>query len=422
MFLKYRNDLFLRRYFVFFAGSMLVAVINYLYHPVMGRLLSPADFGEVQVFLSLILQTGVIFGTFSIVAINITANVENETERNTLLYALQRICFAIITSLSVLMVVFMKDLNKFFNLDSDYLLYILILSLPFSLLYTFRNAFVQGKSNFTQVSTGQIVGASSKLLISGALVLLGLGVFGAVLGIVISTAVALLYLIWLTHSNFPFWQSKTLNVIFLHKSIKPEIIFGMLVFASSMLVTLLYTSDVLIVKRFFSAEEAGLYSGISAIGKIVFFVIAPVSAILVSSIKIKQTFIENWYALKKALLITGVIGSATLFTFYFFSALITKTMLGGAYSTFAHYLPTVGLVMFLAGLMNVLILYFLALRRYFLIILSLGGVAGLVWVFYIGHETIEIILRNLIIGLLLIIGILITVYVKDYFSYHSSLQ
>ena len=51
---------------------MIVAFFNYLFYPVLSRLLSPADFGDVQALISLITQSAIILGAFSVVAVNIT--------------------------------------------------------------------------------------------------------------------------------------------------------------------------------------------------------------------------------------------------------------------------------------------------------------------------------------------------------------
>src|SRR5262249_32510346 len=62
---------FLRHNAVYFAGSLLVAFLNYLYYPVLGRLLQPADFGEVQAVISLFLQAGVFLQVLGTVTVGV---------------------------------------------------------------------------------------------------------------------------------------------------------------------------------------------------------------------------------------------------------------------------------------------------------------------------------------------------------------
>jgi predicted PurR-regulated permease PerM len=54
-----------------------VAVLNYAFHPILGRLMNPSDFGDIQAFISLLAQSAIIFGAFSVVVVNITTNTEN---------------------------------------------------------------------------------------------------------------------------------------------------------------------------------------------------------------------------------------------------------------------------------------------------------------------------------------------------------
>jgi len=49
---------------------MVVAFLNYIFHPLLGRLMDPASFGDIQALFSLITQAGILFGAFSVVAVN----------------------------------------------------------------------------------------------------------------------------------------------------------------------------------------------------------------------------------------------------------------------------------------------------------------------------------------------------------------
>ena len=72
--LSYLQDDFLRHNLIFFIGSIIVAVLNYLYHPIMSRMLSVEDFGEVQVLFSILGLVAVPLGIFNIIALNLYTN------------------------------------------------------------------------------------------------------------------------------------------------------------------------------------------------------------------------------------------------------------------------------------------------------------------------------------------------------------
>ena len=69
-----RSSDFLRNNTIFFAGSVLVGALNYLYYPLIGRLVSPAVFGEIQTLVSLFLQFTIFLNVLGMITVNIMAN------------------------------------------------------------------------------------------------------------------------------------------------------------------------------------------------------------------------------------------------------------------------------------------------------------------------------------------------------------
>jgi O-antigen/teichoic acid export membrane protein len=399
---------------------MIVAFFSYLFYPILGRILSPADYGDLQALISLIAQFTIIFGAFSVVAVNITANTENSYERDAVLGELQKIAFWIIVATFIILLLSISELKSFFNFSSVYPLIGLVIILPISAMATFRNAYLQGSGLFRQLSISGIISSLGRLVFAVGCILLGLGVIGATLGIILSGLAVLIYLYYQTKDSLNLSIKSNLHI--LEKgSIKKELKYGVLVFFATVLITFYHTSDVLIIKHYFNSVDAGLYSGISAIAKILFFAIGPTSAVLLSSIKIKQSFKENASVLKKSLIISLIVGGIGIFMFSTFSAMIISLMVGKEYASFAHYLPKAGLVMFLAAVVNIFIFYFLALRRFFITALSLVGMFSLGFILFQGHTNIDAVLNNLVISLVFIIILLIVTYAKDYFHNNTCL-
>ena len=418
---KIRTDVFFRRYIIYFTGSMIVAVLNYLFYPVLGRMLTPSDFGDVQVFISLITQTGIIFGAFSIVAVNITANVENIHERNAILAELQKICFYVVGALAVILLLFFSKLNTFLQLDTVYPIIGVLALLFLSASSTFRSAYLQGQGRFIGLSVSGIISSAGRLVFAVLLILLGIGSLGAIGGIIAAQIAAVCFLWNLTRNSLNL--STRTNVHVLEKgSIKKELLYGILVLFASGLVTFMYTSDVLIIKHLFDPHDAGLYSGISAIAKIIFFVTAPTIAVLLPAVKLKNSIKENSLALLKSLGLTFCLGGAVLLVFYLFSDITIKVLLGEQYLSLAHILPKVGVVMFLASLLNVFVYYFLALRKFILIVISLVGVLCTAFLLLMSHDSIDSVLNSLIWSLFIILGLFLIFYVKNYFNRRTGIQ
>ncbi len=397
---------------------MVVAFINYIFYPILGRLLSPADFGDLQALISLITQSAIIFGAFSVIVVNITANTENPLERDSIIAELQKIAFWIIGIFFIFLLLSISRLKSFFNFSSIYPLLGLVIILSISALTTFRNAYLQGNGCFAQLSISGIISSLGRLIFAIIFIFLGLRVIGATLGIILANISVFAYLYYQTKDSLHL-NAKTNLHILKKGSVKNELKYGLLVLFATGLITIFYTSDVLIVKHYFNSVDAGLYSGVSAIAKILYFVIAPISVVLLSSIKIRQTFQKNASILIKSFIISFIVGGLGLFIFYTFNDMIISLMIGSKYVSFAHFLPKAGLVMLLAAITNIFIFYFLALRRFFLVSISLAGVLSMGFILLRGHTSIDAILNNLITSLVIIIITLTFIYAKDYFNHRS---
>jgi O-antigen/teichoic acid export membrane protein len=417
---KLKEDAFLKHYVIYFIGSMIVAVLNYAFYPILGRLLSPSEFGDIQVLISLITQAGILFGAFSLISVNITANTENPHERNAILSELRKICVYIVLAIILVLLVFIFKLKSFLNLSTIYPIFGLVIILLLSSTATFRSAFLSGSKRFKELSINGIISSAGRIIFAIILIFSGLGPTGVILGIVLSQ-IAMLYFLHLRTSSSLHLNTKA-NLHSLEKgSIKKELVYGILVLFSTGLVTFIYTSDVLIIKNLFNAHDAGVYSGISAIGKIIFFLLSPITAVLMASVKRKNTVQENSAVLLKSLAISLILGVSVLLAFYLFSGIVVQLLLGPNYMALAYVLPKVGLVMFLSSIVNVFVYYFLALRRFFLIGISCVGILTLGILLWFYHNSINAVLNSLVVSLLVIIFLFFIFYVKNYFSRNTSI-
>ena len=186
------DDPFWRNSLIFFVGSMVAGLLNYLYYPVLGRLLSLHDFGEIQVLFSILLDIVVFFGALSIAITSITANAGKAFQKSNIIELEQ-------ATLVVLYVLFLgwlavaPTLSHFLKLDSSLPLIALYAAVLLSLVTNTRQAFLQGRQDFWGVTVGTLIGAATKLLFSGVLVHAGYGVLGAIIGLVLAQVLHAVY-------------------------------------------------------------------------------------------------------------------------------------------------------------------------------------------------------------------------------------
>ena len=403
------KDQFFKNNFILFCGSMIVAVFNYLYHPILGRIMSIKEFGELQVLLSLLAQMGIISMTFQIITVNIVSNQKMKDGAKEVVLMLQKIALYIILAISCLIIIFSPYLQIFFHFDSVYPFIILAIIPVIGLLKLFRNAILQGMHNFKELSIIQIIHSSGKLFFSVVLIYFGWSLFGAIFGIIIAQVITLVYATTKTmhFSNFNIRKIKIDN------RIKKELQYGFLIAIVILNIIFLYTVDIMIVKHYFSSDISGMYSGVSVIARIIFFITGSITGVLLPSIKIEDKNGNNDKILKKSIFLVLSLGGTTLAIFSLFPEFIINILIGNQYLDYASLLPKLSLLLFLTSLISLLSYYFLAIRDYRLIFISIIGVSIIIFTSFFNHDTPYHIINNFLFGAITILGMLILLFIKN---------
>lgn len=389
------GDRFIKDNIVFFIGSMSVAFLNYLFHPVLSRLLTIEEFGEVQALISLSMQLSIILGVFGMVVVNVWTNTEEEQKRKKLLIELQKFSFLLALVISVGAIFFLPIIKDFLRFESIAPFFSMVMMIPIGSLFIFRSGLLQANKKFIDLSLANIMFSLGRLVFAGILVYIGMSVFGAITGIVISYAVSLAY-IWLKTRkdlNFKLFPLK-LSLI---RELREEIKYWVLALIITFTATFLYTADIVFIKHYFSQEVAGGYSGIAVISRIVLFVTGFIGTVLFPYIKIGE-FVHNQKILLKSILITFVLGGFTLALFMLFPDIWISVLIGKKYLTYAYLLPRLSLLIFVISIANLVLNYFLALREYLLYKICLAVIVLITILTVINHDTIEAVINNFYIG------------------------
>ena len=391
------NNPFLRHNLIFFAGAVAVGALNYLYYPVLGRLLNPEAFGEVQVLVSFFLQLAIFLNVFSMITINIVANYKDSEKAQRAVYELEKL--ALLISIVVLLVVITCSdvLRQTFQFESGWPFIILAISLVVSVPFTFRTAFLRATKKFGQTSFANLISAGGKLIFSVLFVLLGLSTLGAIGGLVAAQIVALGYAIAMARRaglvKYKYYFRK-LHV----PSVVPELKYALLVFIGSSVITLLFSVDSLVVKYLFDPETAGHYGGISTVARIVFFLTASIAQVLLPSITLTQTSKQNRSVLYKSLALTTGVSLPILLVSLCFPNQLIVLLMGQTYLPFAHLLPPLTLAIFIISIANLLVLYHVALRRWGVAIGVILGAVVTLGLMFVNNKHPEDIVNNLLIG------------------------
>jgi O-antigen/teichoic acid export membrane protein len=250
-----------------FVSATLVNAGNYLFNLLMGRWFGPAAFADISLVVTLFLVMSFI-----------TAGLQTPAARFGALYAAdhdwqgladvrrwsKRRAAWIAGGLMLVLILGSGLWAQFFGAASNWMFVIFGVFIPFYILQGVDRGLLQGRTRFGWLAVTYQVEMWSRLILSLGLALLGLGVNGAVLGIGLSFVAA-----WVVAQrvgkDLPPAQSLAQDVG------KEIMLFTGPVLVAQLGQILINNSDILIVRRFFVAEEAGAYAALALIGRMVFF-------------------------------------------------------------------------------------------------------------------------------------------------------
>lgn len=403
-----RQSRFLRHNAIFFVGTLAMGFLNYLYYPVMGRMLPPGSFGEVQTLFSLFAQVNIFLSVLGLLTVNVVANYSDNRTRDRMILELEKLAVLISCAVLVATAVGASFLQDFFHFDSAWPFVFLAMAVTVTVPLTFRNAFLRGKQRFGLVSLAFILAAGGDLVLSVVLVLGGWGTPGAAFALVLAQFLGFLYA---AYNAKKYGFSEPIRRIFTKPNLRfvlPELKYALLVLTGSLTITGLYSVDIVAIKHFFDAHTAGLYAGISTIGRIIFFLTASIAQVLMPSIKLSLTAKENQQTLLKSFALLMGIGGSALLAFSLLPELFIKVLMGATYLPYADLLPRLSLALFTISILNLFIMYHMALRRYMVIPITLGGLTATGALLAMHHATLQAVIDSLLGGsaaLLLFLGL-----------------
>jgi O-antigen/teichoic acid export membrane protein len=393
-----RSD-FLRHNAIFFVGSLAVSALNYLYYPILGRLMPTGQFGEVQALVSIFLQATIFFMVVTNVAVNVVANEPDATHRNRVVYELEYVASLITVATLVLVLALAEPLRRFLQFPDVWPFYALALALVLGVPLALRTAYLRGRTAFGAVSAANITASLTKLGFSVVFVLLGWGTVGAIGGIVAAQLVAALYAVraarrrgLVAEPELRFWRRPNLALI------RPYLRYSALVLVVSLITTTLFSFDVVLAKHFFTAEVAGLYSGVATIARIIYFVTASIAAVLLATVKLGAETGRNQQLLRRSIMLQLGIGGVALGVFALVPQLVIRILVGGKYLAYASLLPRLGLALFLLAFVSLVFNYDLALRRGSAAIVAVLGAIAMTMTIAWQHQTPEQLVNGLLLG------------------------
>lgn len=240
------------------ASSGLVGVTNLVYNVATARLLGPTGFAHATAVYTLLMLTSAITLSFQVVCAKYVASHETAEEKAAIFASLHLRAWIAGVGLGLLLFLFNRAIQDYLNLPNPVLISLLALGTAFYIPLGVRRGYIQGIHAFTALAVNFMLEGLVRLGGAYLLILLGLGVKGAVLACVV--AVIASYFLAQPSPGFEALRSRKLPIAF------GEGLQAIVFFSGQVIIN---NFDIVLVKHFFASDEAGIYAAVSLVGRLV---------------------------------------------------------------------------------------------------------------------------------------------------------
>jgi O-antigen/teichoic acid export membrane protein len=392
-----QND-FLRHSALVFGASMATNVLNYLFNFALSRRLGVEGFATLSSLTSgvMILSIPATILTLVVVKYAATFHAAGDAPRiRRLSNVLLKWIFVAAAVVVLLGELFRGAIGHFLNIPSYETISLALLVTALGFITPTLRGVLQGEQDFLRYSLSLVFESLLKVLFAVALVYAGYRVEGAMLGWVLGIACAMAYTVWavLKKHGAP-GKTARLNLD-LRRLAQTTVGVAL---ATGFLTTISFI-DVLLVKHYFDARQAGFYAAVNLSGKIVLFLVGFVPAIVLPKAVAKVERGEDaTNLLLRAGVITLLMSGATLAVFGLAPSLILRLLAGRAFISAAPFVFQYDAAMALLALLTLVVNYKIGLHRYDFLF-WLGGVLALeVTAIALWHQSLWDVIHVLLVG------------------------
>lgn len=350
---------FIKNSFIVFMGTMSSNVLAYLYHLFVGRILGPVAYGELAALLSIFYLLNVVGEVLRTVLVKFfsiyKARGDIGESRGLFAVATLRVFWFDIAGL-ILAFAVSRPVAGFLHIDSNFTIIWIYLSLALFLLTIINASLLQAYQHFKAVMLLTNIGMAMRVIFGT------ISAFFGVTATVFSGAVANLigYFLYLVPLRF-LWQAREkIPSITMGDTLK----YSAPTFLTTLSMTALFSQDVLLVKHFFPAADAGIYSGLSVLGKVIFFASSSIGFVLFPTIaerlELKKPFM---HLVGLALLLVGGVSGGLTGFYFLFPDIVIRLLLGSAFIGASSYLGLFGMFISFYALVNLLVTVCLSAGR-----------------------------------------------------------
>ncbi len=365
---------FVRHGAIVFAASTACNIFNYLFNFALSRRLGVEGFAALSSLSSLIVIVSIPTAVLALVVVKYTAvyHAAGDAAR------IRRLSQILLKATAVGGIVLFalgwllnRQIGSFLRIDDGPAVLVCLGIIAIGVATPSARSILQGEQDFVRYSASIVLETLLKVAFAVLFVYSGFGVKGAMLGWILGTSCALAYTVCAVLRKH---GARSVDAAPLNLDLRRLFYTTTGVATATAFLTLITFMDVLLVKHYFSPGQAGLYAAVNLGGKVIFFLVAFVPAVLLPKAVAREVSGTNPLPLLlQALAVTALMSIAVLIVFGFFPGDVVLALAGRAFAGAAPFVLPYGISMCLLGIVTLLVNYRIGVHR-FGFLYSLGAV------------------------------------------------
>jgi O-antigen/teichoic acid export membrane protein len=361
---------YLRHNILLLGTNIVAGILAYLLHPVLGHMMGISLYGQVAALIALsvvLLTPSQLVATVAAKYASSLSVTRNFAQLSDFIRHFTLILLPIGIGIAAIFAAASSYVAAFFHISSREGVVLLGLVFVVSFVAPLNLGILQGLQLFGWYAAITLVSAFLRLALPVALVFMGLGINGAMLGIALSALVGYV-------GSFQPLRDMIRGPRESAGSLRSVWIYALLAAGAAAGIVALLNVDTVLARHYLSASDAGLYAALAVIGRTVLFITSSVTLVMFPTVvalherKEHHAHVAVW-ALVAALALGGSIEAV----FYIAPSVVAKLLFGQAFVALASTLPLYGMAMLLLAMAQVLATYFLAIgNRVFILMIFLA--------------------------------------------------
>ena len=384
-------------------GGVAGGILGYLFQIIMGRMLSVSEYGIFSALMAMIVVIRAPMTTLSMIISRRVSTYRSEQDNGKLgylFYWINRKLLLIAVVLIVLVVFNIKPLQNFLLIEKSAHLYLLLIILLIAFPQAVNNAYLQGLQYFKWLSVSGVLATLLKIIITVILIYFGLGVAGALGGVIFSTFIILIltYVVLrpsLSKNNASI--SNTTHLLF--KSAMPVLL-------ANVAFAVMTQIDMVLVKYYFSEQEVGIYAAASILGKAVMYLPGGIAMALFPMVAENHASGKSSaHLMFQAVGVTALLSLTGALFYYFFADSIIVLLYGTDYKEAANVLKYFGFAILPMALIMVAEHFLIAMGRVlFAYLFMVVAPLQLIAIYYYHDTLLDIVAVLSISGIILVVS------------------